>query len=219
MPKRACLLDIDGTLVDSNDAHAEAWVLALDEHGVHVAFEAVRPLIGMGGEKIVEALAGHSPESPASEAIQDRRKAIFRDRFLPDVRPFPGVRELLERMRQEGLAIVVATSAGEEEVGPLLEKAKVADLIDRTTSSDDAERSKPDPDIVAAAIRRAGVAPADAVMLGDTPYDVDAAKRAGARIVVVRTGGWDFADGGGADAVYDDAADLCRWFETSPFAA
>jgi len=215
---RGAILDIDGTLIDSNDAHARAWVEAFAEFGVEVAYEDARRAIGMGGDKLLPALAGVEKDSTLGKEITERRAEIFRERYQSTLGPFPKVRELLSRMRDDGLALAVATSAKREELTPFLEIAGVADLIEEAASSSDAKQSKPDPDIVEAALARLGLAPDAAVMLGDTPYDVEAALRAGVRIVAVRCGGWGDEDLAGAAAIYDDPADLLAHFQTSPFA-
>lgn len=214
----AALLDVDGTLIDSNGAHASAWSDALGEFGHAVPAARIRPLIGMGGDKLLPRVTGISAESPAGIGISERRTEIFRRNYLPAIKPFPGVRSLLERMRGEGLKLVVATSATGDELGGLLDVAGIEDLLDGATSSSDAEESKPDPDIVEAAMARTGCESSRIVMLGDTPYDVEAARRAGIRIVAVRCGGWGDADLKGAAAVYDDPADLLARFNESPFA-
>jgi HAD superfamily hydrolase (TIGR01509 family) len=134
------------------------------------------------------------------------------------LRPFPNVRDLLERMRDAGLRRVVATSAAGEELIPLLEQAGILELVDRATSSADADRSKPAPDIISAAIARSEVRPQECVMLGDTPYDFEAAGRAGVPAVLLRCGGWPFDGREGALAVYDDPTELLARFDESPFA-
>jgi HAD superfamily hydrolase (TIGR01509 family) len=209
------LLDIDGTLIHSNDAHARAWVAAFAKHGYVVLFEQVRPLIGKGGDKLIPELTGLDPHSPEAERISEARAEAFR-RELPSLRPTPGARALLVRMLDEGLALVVATSAAADAVTALLRQAGVADLIQAASSADDAESSKPDPDIVQAALRKAGRHPSEAVMLGDTPYDVEAATRARVPAIALRTGGWSDAALGGAIAIYDDPADLLKRYEESP---
>jgi HAD superfamily hydrolase (TIGR01509 family) len=214
------LLDIDGTLIDSNEAHARAWVDAFAEYGITTDVERVVRLIGMGGDKLLPTIApGLDTERGKGKEMTERRKRIFKERYLPTLRPFPRVRALLERMRDEGLTLVVATSAGESELGGLLDVAGVADLLDATTNSDDAENSKPDPDIVQAALRRAKARPEETLMLGDTPYDVEAAGRAGVGCVAVRSGGWDDAALRDAVAVYADAAALLDAWDDSPIAA
>lgn len=215
--ERAALLDVDGTLLDSNDAHARAWVDALGEVGIAVERERVRPLIGMGGDKLMPEVADLDPESEEGKRISARRSEIFRDRYLPKLQALPGARALLERLRADGFRLVVATSAKREELDGLLKAAGVADLVDAATTSDDAEASKPDPDIVVAALGKAGVPPHRAFMLGDTPYDVEAATKASVGIVALRSGGWKDQDLRGALAVYDTPADLLASYEKSPF--
>jgi HAD superfamily hydrolase (TIGR01509 family) len=212
------ILDVDGTLVDSNDAHARAWVAAFRELGFDVTYDKVRPLIGMGGDNLLPAAVGIEEDDPRGERLSKRRGEIFKEKFLRTLKPFPGTRELLERMRDQGLELAVASSASKEDLKPLLEIAQAADLIDSKTSSDDAENSKPDPDIIQAALKRLGMPPDDAVMLGDTPYDIEAAGRAGVKTVAFRCGGWKDDGLKGAIAIYDGPADLLARFGDSPFA-
>jgi HAD superfamily hydrolase (TIGR01509 family) len=213
---RGVILDVDGTLVDSNDAHAQAWVEALAEHGHEVPFERVRPLIGMGSDKVLPAVSGLEVESDEGERITERRKQIFKERHVPRLRAFPGVRPLLERMRGDGLKLVVASSATEEDLKPLLEIAGAEELIEGRTSSDDADESKPDPDIVHAALASSGLAADQVLMIGDTPYDIAAGARAGVGVIALRCGGWTAEELAGALAVYEDAADLLAGYESSP---
>ena len=215
----AVILDVDGTLVDSNDAHARAWIEAFDEHGIAVAFDHVRRSIGMGGDKLMPEVSGVDESSRLGEEISKRRSEIFTEKYLPYLKAFPRVRPLIERFLTDGLTLAVASSAKEEELDPLLERAGVNDLIPHRTSSDDADNSKPDPDIVVAAVRRAGCDPARSIMLGDTPYDVAAARRAGVEIVGLECGGWTREALAGSLAVYRDPADLLVAYEESPFAA
>ena len=217
MPLRGVLLDIDGTLIDSNDAHAHAWVDALREFGRDdIPFERIRRLIGMGGDKVVRELTGLSDEDREAKRLTRRRGEIFRERYLPGITAFPGVRELLQRMRRDGLTLVVATSARQDELEGLIAAAGASDLIDDATTSSDAEESKPDPDIVTAAIEQSGHPPSALVMLGDTPYDVEAASRAGVPVIALRSGGWGDEDLAGAIAIYDDAAGLLARYDESP---
>lgn len=213
---RAVIFDVDGTLVDSNDAHAHAWVEAAAERGFSITFEEVRTLIGMGGDKVLPLLTGLSEEDPEGHELKEHRGEVFRERWLPKVRAFPGVRELALRLQEAGIKLVIASSASEEDLSELLERAGVADLVESSTSADDAEESKPDPDIVQAALARCGCAPHEAVMVGDTPYDVEACQRAGVPIVGVRCGGWSAEALAGAVAVYEDPADLLARFDSSP---
>jgi HAD superfamily hydrolase (TIGR01509 family) len=212
--RRVVILDVDGTLIDSNDAHARAWTEVGEEFGRRIAFDDVRPLIGMGGDKVLPMLTGLQEEDDEGRRMTERRGEIFRARHLERLRPFPGTRALLERLKADGYRLVVASSASEEDLGGLLAQAGIADLVEETTSSSDAEESKPEPDIVEAALERAGVDASQAVMLGDTPYYVAAAGRAGVPLVAVRCGGWDDEGLRGAVAVYDDPADvLAHWDE------
>lgn len=215
---RACLLDIDGTLVDSNEAHARAWQEVFARHGRTVTLDAIRDAIGKGGDKLLRELGRVDDESDEGEAMSAERKALFKERYLPALQPFPRTRELVERLLAEGLRVGIATSASSSEVEGLLRVARVDDLVKVRTSADDAERSKPDPDIVIAAVGRLGVRASEAILLGDTPYDVAAAERAGARAVGLQSGGWSPADLEPALAVYRDVADLLDHFDASPFA-
>jgi HAD superfamily hydrolase (TIGR01509 family) len=218
MAFRCVLFDVDGTLVDSNDAHARAWTDAFREFGFEVPYERARTLVGMGGDKLIPAATGLSKEEPRGRKLAQRRAEIFRERYLKEVRPFPRVRELVERMRAEGLTIAVATSAQPDELRPLLRIAGLEELLDDAASAEDAERSKPDPDIVAAALRQARCQARESVMIGDTPYDVEAARGAGVPAIGFRSGGWDDRGLGGAIAIYDDAASLLEQFDGSPLA-
>lgn len=213
----AVILDIDGTLIDSNDAHARAYEDAGRELGFDIPFDRVRPLIGKGGDKVLPEVTGIEEDSPDGERISERKGEIFRERYLPTLQPLPGARQLLHRFRDDTMKLVVATSAGKDDLKGLLEQAGVADLIQDATSADDAEESKPDPDIVLAALKQAGFPADEIIMLGDTPYDVEAATRAGVRIVGVRSGGWGDQDLQGAIAVYEDPADLLERYDESPF--
>ncbi len=218
MPSRlkGILLDIDGTLVDSNNAHALAWQEVLQEFGRVVPFEEVRRRIGMGGDKLLAELAGVQEDSPLGRRISSRRGDLFKSRYLPVLRPFPGVRELLSRMRRDGLKMVIATSAAEDEMKALLEIAGAAGIIEDETSPDDAGSSKPDPDIVQTALKKSGFDPGEVMMLGDTPYDVRAAAAAGVEAIALRCGGWRDEDLAGASAIYDSPADLLAHYDTSP---
>lgn len=212
---RAVLLDVDGTLVDSNDAHAHAWVDAAAEFGHTITFAEVRRLIGMGGDRVLPRLTGLAEESDEGARLLERRGEIFRDRYLPALRAFPGVRELLQRLRADGVRLVVATSASADDLKPLLAQAGIEDLIDDAANSDDADASKPSPDIVSAALEQAGTEPAETVMIGDTPYDVAAALKAGVAIIALRCGGWDDDALTGAAEVHDDPAALLAGWDRS----
>ena len=215
MANGAVILDVDGTLVDSNDAHARAWVDAFARHGIAVPFEKVRRAIGMGGDKLMPSVSGIREDSEQGQAISRDRAELFQSTYLPQVRPFPRVRELVERFLADALTLAVASSAKEDELEPLLQIAAVADLIPHRTSSDDAERSKPDPDIVQAALREARSERARTIMIGDTPYDLEAAARARIEFVGLECGGWSRADLRGAAQVFASPADLLERYEQS----
>lgn len=208
LPFRTVLFDVDGTLIDSNGAHALSWQQALSEHGQHVPLDEVRRMIGTGGDKLLPGLSGIEEESAAGRAIIARKKALFAT-HLPALEPTRGARLLLEYLRDHGVTMVVATSAGDDEVATLLTQAGVDDLLQTRASKDDAARSKPDPDIVHAALSRADAEAGGAVMVGDTPYDVEAANRAGIPAIAVRCGRtWPDVDLAGAIAIFDDPAAL-----------
>jgi HAD superfamily hydrolase (TIGR01509 family) len=205
---KAVLFDVDGTLVDSNDAHADAWLKAFAEHGVTVDPIRVRRSIGMGGDKLMPAVSDLQEDSPLGRKISERRGEIFKQEFLPALKAFRGARDLVEAVTQRGYTAVAASSASKEDLKALLNVAGVTGLMDDTTSSDDAEESKPDPDIIEAALKRAHAKPDEAVMIGDTPYDIGAARSAGVRIIAFRSGGWLDPDLVGAIETYDGAWDL-----------
>ncbi|HET9529865.1 MAG TPA: HAD family hydrolase [Blastocatellia bacterium] len=210
------ILDVDGTLVDSNDAHAHAWVEALAERGIKVEFERVRRLIGMGGDKLLPEVSGIFEDTEEGKAISERRSELFKTRYLPNLKSFPNTEALLERMRDSGLKLVVASSAKKDELKPLLRIAGADRFIEEKTSSDDAENSKPDPDIVQAALDDLELSPDEVLMLGDTPYDLEAAGRAGVKMIALRCGGWDDESLKGSVAIYDDPADLLANYDSSP---
>lgn len=215
---RGVILDVDGTLIDSNDAHARAWVDAFAEFDHDVPYERARALVGMGGDNLLPEAIRIEKDSPEGEALSKRRSEIFKERFLKTINPLAGTREMVQRMRDEGLEIAIGTSASKDELKPLLDIAKVADLIDSKTSADDAENSKPDPDIIQAALKRLKLPAPEVLMVGDTPYDIEAAAGAGVRTVAFRSGGWTDAGLKGAIAIYAGPWDLLDRFDTSPFA-
>jgi HAD superfamily hydrolase (TIGR01509 family) len=219
MPQiRGVLLDVDGTLIDSNDAHAHAWVEALAEVGYQVPFEKVRPPMGMGSDNLLPAVVDITKETPKGQQASAGWERIFKQKYLPHLKPFPQAQALLQHMRAQGLKLVVASSAKEAMLESLLELIGAKDLIEGQTSSDDAKNSKPDPDIVHAALTQIGLPPAQVVMLGDTPYDIQAAGKAGVQVIALRCGGWDDPGLPGALAIYDDPADLLKNYATSPLA-
>lgn len=208
----AVLFDVDGTLIDSNGAHAVAWATALREQGISTSASEVRRFIGMGADKLLPAVARIDEHTPLGRAVGKRKKAIF-DSLLPALRPTAGARPLVQYLRDHRVELVIATSAPDREMDAVLERAGVKDLFPKRTSKDDAPRSKPDPDILEAALQKSQVRREQAVMVGDTPYDVEAARRCDIAVIALRCGGyWSDRDFAGALEVFDDpAALLAHW--------
>jgi len=215
---RAVLFDVDGTLLDSNDAHARSWLDALRGHGKDLPLDLVRAKIGMGGDKLLMQLAGIDSESPEGKLVAERRSALFKGYYLPDLGPLPGARQLVERLKSRGFACAVVTSAAAAELADLLRAAAVANLFEVMVTADDVDRSKPDPDVVQVALEKLGVGPREAVLIGDTPYDIASAARAGVSTIAFRSGGWKDRDLEGAIAIYDHPADLMSRLTESPLA-
>jgi HAD superfamily hydrolase (TIGR01509 family) len=211
---QAVLFDVDGTLVDSNDAHARAWVDVLGQFGYPAELARLRRMIGMGGDKIVSTLTDLDPEGSRGKEMLAARTARFFDAYFPAVQPIAGGRALFERLRRDGIRPAVATSAKPDELVRLLKRAAVDDLVEEQASSGDAERSKPDPDIVHAALARLGLGPRQVVMIGDTPFDAESSRRAGVPFLAVRSGGWSDDDFPGARAVFQDVGELLSRYET-----
>lgn len=215
---RAVILDMDGTLIDSNAAHVRAWVEALREHGRAVSDEDIWPFVGMGGDNLLPAAVGIDKESPEGREISERRGEIYKSQ-IPGLRAFPGVRPLLQRMKESGLRLVIASSSPPDELKQGLELAGVADLVEDSTSAGDVESSKPDPDVVRAALERLKLPAEEVIMLGDTPYDIQAAGQVGVGVIAFRSGGFRDGDLLGAVALYDDPADLLARYDESLLAA
>ena len=216
---RGVLLDVDGTLIASNRAHAEAFADVFRDAGHDIPADRIERLIGMGGDKLIPELTGLDAEHGEGKRLAEAKKKRFAKHYLSRLKPTPGARELVQRLRHAGLGFVVATSASDDEVRRLIAQAGLADLLTEATSSSDADNSKPDPDILHAALERARLLPEEAIMLGDTPYDIEAATRAGVASIAVRSGGWEDAALRGAIAIYDHPADLVAHFDESPLAA
>ena len=212
---KGVIFDVDGTLLDSNDAHAISWVEAFAEAGYDVSFDVVRPLIGMGADKLLPKTVGISHDSDEGKKLVARHSEIFEARHLPRLRPFEGARDLVQRIRSDDLKALVATSARDEQLTELLKAAHVDDLIEERATASDAKRSKPDPDIVQAAIEESGISPKHLVMIGDTPYDIEAAAKAGVRTIAFRCGGWTDDKLKGAAEIYDGPADLLARYDAS----
>ncbi|MBA3458475.1 MAG: HAD family hydrolase [Deltaproteobacteria bacterium] len=214
----AVLLDVDGTLVESNDAHAHCWAEVLEKHGYEVPYSRVRSLIGMGGDLLIHAVGGPEPGTRESEKIAKHRSELFLDHWLEKVRPLPKARELVLRLGAEGYRYAVASAASTKELLPMLELADLADLCPIRTTSSDVEESKPNPDIVLAALEKVHAERHRTVMIGDTPYDVMACRGASVDMIGVTTGGWSTEALAGATAVYAGPADLLARWADSPLA-
>lgn len=217
----AVIFDVDGTLIDSVDFHARAWVDAFAAFGHSVAFDTVRRQIGKGGDQLMPVFLSHEEIERTGSALESHRGALLKERYLPQFRVFPKVRELVQRVLCDGTEVALGSSAKEDELAEYKKIAGIDDLIEIETSSDDAERSKPCPDIFEAAIAKLGIADLSGILVvGDTPYDAQAALKAGLRTIGLRCGGWseDELRGAGCIAVFDDPADLLVRYDSSPLA-
>ena len=220
MSIKAVLFDIDGTLVDSNDAHVQVWLEVFRGAGTVLEPQAVHDQIGKGADNLVPALMPGTTKADQERLGEEHGRRFKRD-HLAAVRPFPGARELLLRVREAGCRVVLASSASTAELEHYIELMDVRDVVAETTSSDDVENTKPAPDIFATALGKVTpLRPDEVIAVGDTPYDVEAAARCGVATVALRSGG--FTDEvllkAGALALYDDADALLSGFDTSPLA-
>ena len=220
-PLEAVIFDIDGTLIDSVDQHAQAWVEAFRAYGHDFPFSEVRRQIGKGGDQLMPAFLPKGEVDRIGKQIEAFRTNLFKTRFLDGLSPFPRVRDLLQRLIADGRRIALASSAKEDEVERYKKIAGIADLLDAETSSDDADRSKPHPDIFDATLQRLGQPDRQRVMVvGDTPYDAQAAAKAGLATIGVRCGGWTEKElqDAGCVAVFADPSDLLARYHLSPLA-
>jgi HAD superfamily hydrolase (TIGR01549 family) len=214
---RAVIFDVDGTLVDSVDLHARAWQETLREFGKEVAFETVRSQIGKGGDQLLPVFLSAEEMERLEEEISARRAALFKERYLPLVAGFPQVRELFQRILRDGKRVALASSAKGDELQAYKARAGIEDLVETETSADDAEKSKPHPDIFEAALERLGQpAAGETIVIGDTPYDIEAAGKAGLRTIALRCGGFPEETLAGAVAIFDSPADLLARYAESP---
>ncbi|GAB3352534.1 HAD family hydrolase [Modestobacter lapidis] len=214
------VLDVDGTLVDTNYQHALAWYRALRSLGETFPIWRIHRLIGMGGDKLVGALGGDGLEERVGGQARERWVEEF-DRLIGEVAPLPGARDLLVAIRERGHRLVLASSGKPQHVDAFLDLLDARDLADDWTSTDDVEASKPAPDLLQVALEKLG-APADAaaVLIGDSVWDVESAKKAGMPAIVVRSGGFgdDELRSAGAIALYDTPADLAAALDETPLA-
>jgi HAD superfamily hydrolase (TIGR01509 family) len=214
---KALLCDIDGTLVQSNWLHAQAWQVALGAIGIHVELEAVRRQIGKGGDELIPVFVPWWKQKHVEAPMKAFRAHIFCAEYLAQVQPIPRVREFLLRLKDAGIRLSLASSASKEDLIFYKKIAQMEDLIEEESSADDADRSKPHPDIFQATLKRLNLKPAEVLALGDTPYDAEAAGKAGIWTIGVTTGGWSREDllAAGCVEVYTDISDLLDRFEQS----
>jgi len=212
---RAAILDVDGTLVDTNYHHAIAWYRAFRRHGVSPPLWRIHRHIGMGGDQLVDAVAGHGTEQAHGDDIREAEGELYME-MIDEVTPFDGSRELIEELKHRGHSVVLASSAKQEEVDHYIELLDARELADGWTTSSDVESTKPEPDLVRAALDKAGTE--EAVMIGDTTWDAKAAGRAGIETVAVLTGGFSESElrDAGAVAVFESVAELRSSLDGTP---
>ena len=203
------VLDIDGTLVDTNYHHAIAWYRAFRQHEIVLPVWRIHRHIGMGGDQLVGALTDERTEEEKGDDIRAAEKTLY-FQLIDEVQPMEGSRELIEQLKARGHTVVLASSAKEDEVDHYLDLLDARELADDWTTSADVESTKPAPDLVSAALQKAGASADDAVMVGDTPWDVKAADGAGVKTITVLTGGFAPAElkEAGALAVFESVAEL-----------
>lgn len=215
---RAVLFDVDGTLIDSNDLHAQAWQRTFQHFGLEIPYQKLRSQIGKGGDNYIPHFLTTEQDEKFGKELDRYKSELFKREYASKIRPFPRVRELFERIRREGLDIALATSSKGEELEQYERVLNIEGLVNERTSKDDAERSKPSPDIFAAALERLGVNAADAIAVGDTPFDIQACNKLGLRAIGVLCGGFPEEEllQAGCYAIYRDPADLLKNFDDSP---
>ena len=212
----AFIFDIDGTLIDSNDFHAEAWQKAFEKFGKKISFDKIRPQIGKGADTLLPEFLTEREIEKFGDEIADLRGEIFKREYMSRVKPFPKVRELFRRIKDDGKKVALASSSNEEEVEKYKKIANIEDLVEKSTSADDGEKSKPEPDIFEAALKLLGnPAPKTVLVVGDTPYDAEAATKAKLKIVGVLCGGFPEKDlrENGCLEIYENPADLLEAYE------
>lgn len=208
---KAIVFDLDGTLVDSVKYHTEAWVKAFQQYGYDFAFEQLRQQIGKGSEYIIDELLPPDEAEKLESDIAGYRKQYYQENLLEKVQPFPKVKELFQKIKADGIKIVLASSARTETIAHYKKLLEIGDLIDGATSTDDVEKSKPEPDIFASALEKLkDIAPEEIIVVGDSPYDAIAAAKASLRTIGVLCGGFEreTLTQAGCVAIYQDPADL-----------
>jgi HAD superfamily hydrolase (TIGR01509 family) len=214
----AVIFDIDGTLIDSNDFHAQAWVKAFAKYGKTVKFYEARRQVGKGGDQYLPEFLTRKEIRAFGKELEKYRGEFFKRNYLPKIEPFPKVRELFEKIKGEGKHLALASSAKADELEKYKKIARVEDLIEEETSADDAEKSKPFPDIFEAALEKLGkINKKNVVVVGDTAYDAEAAGKIGLQTIGVLTGGWTRSElvSAGCREVYADAAEILENYKKS----
>ncbi|MCB8878422.1 HAD family hydrolase [Acidisoma silvae] len=216
---KSVIFDVDGTLVDSVDLHARAWQEAFEKFGHSVTFQQARSQIGKGGDQLLPVFLSDDERAHHGDALEAWRGDLFKSKYLGLVRPFSAVPALLQRLKEQGVTIAVASSAKKSELDVYLEIADIKSLVDVSTSSDDAEHSKPAPDIFQVALAKLCVEAGEAVAIGDAPYDAEAAGKAGISTIGFLCGGFPEASllKAGCVAVYQGPSGLLACYEKSPF--
>ena len=208
--EKVAILDIDGTLVDTNYQHAIAWYRAFRQHGIVLPVWRIHRHIGMGGDQVIAALTGERTEREQGDEIRATESDVYKE-LIGEVETMEASRELIEQLKRRGHTVILASSAKDWEVDHYLDLLGARELADGWTTAADVQATKPEPDLVNAALKRAGQDGRDAVMVGDTPWDVRAASNAGVPTVAVLTGGFaiDELTESGAEAVFESVAELC----------
>ncbi len=211
------ILDIDGTLVDTNYQHAVAWYRAFRQHGIVLPIWKIHTHIGMGGDQLVASLTSEEVDESIGDEIRAAEKALYMA-LIEEVEPLEGARGLIEDLKERGHSVVLASSAKAQEVEHYLDLLDARELADSWTTSDDVEATKPEPDLVKAALEKAGTEPGDAVMVGDTPWDIEAAHKAGLDTICVITGGFSEQElrDAGAAGVFESVDELRRRLDETP---
>jgi HAD superfamily hydrolase (TIGR01549 family) len=215
---KAVIFDVDGTLVDSNHLHVQAWQEAFRKYGKELEARDIHKQIGKGGDQLMPEFCSEEELDRYGEELEEFRGELFLDDYLDRVRPFPRVRELFERVKADGLRIALASSAKEDEVETHKKNLNIAEHVDFATSADDVAKSKPSPDIFQAALDGLqDVAPNEAVIIGDSPWDAIAAKKAGIQMIGLLSGGFSEEElrNAGVAEIYRDVADLLERYDTS----
>ena len=217
---RAAIFDLDGTLVDSNDLHAEAWQEAFRHFGKEIPLRELRRQIGKGGDQYLPVFLSPAEMQAFGEELNTFRGDLFKKKYLKRVQAFPKVRELFEQVCAGGKRIALASSGNADEIVHYVELAHIGDLIDARTTKTEVRHSKPEPDVFLATLRQLQLSAEEAIVIGDTPFDVQAAKKSRMRTIALLCGGFseDELRASGAVAIYRDAADLLESYQRSPLA-